>query len=440
MTYTIERNSVQETLVIPLYARKKCTELYPSLFSDEDAVRIVNEVDYDFSGLEAKAEGAMYRFGLLEVAMRQNGLAWEVRDYLASHPGAAVVNLGCGLDTTGRRCDNGTCRIINVDMPDVIAVRDELLPAGDREENVACDLNDTSWFDRIPANDGAVFFASGVFYYFTSEQVEALFRAMAGRFPGCRLVFDAAGKRAVRMMLKTWVKASDIDVDAYFSVSDPEADIGPWVHGAEVSARGMMRGYGGLDGQDIGALNRLLSWMTDGPMKVRIVRIDFRSVVALVDAAADGADVGLRGELECEEPQPADPHGQGAVDVDDAGGLHRVRRDLRVRYDGDGLLLPGDALDVDGDQALAGEDHAVPPRLVGLQDVLAGGDDSSDQVLELVVVGGFELRVLLVLEIDAHGHVTARRGYQRWSGTFDETRGKLTFPGGQACRFTASLA
>lgn len=276
MTYKIERDSVQETLIIPLYGRKKCTETYPSLFSDADAVRIVGEVDYDFSGLEAKAKGSMYRFGLLEIAMRQNDLAWEVRDYLSKHPNAAVVNLGCGLDCTGRRCDNGTCRMVNVDMPDVIAVRDELLPAGDREENVACDLNDASWFDRIPADDGAVFFASGVFYYFTFEQAEALFRAMAERFPGCRLVFDAAGKRAVRMMLKTWVRASNIDVDAYFSVSDPGADLGPWVPGAKVSARGMMLGYGGLDGQKVGFLNGLLARMADGPMKVRIVRIDFR--------------------------------------------------------------------------------------------------------------------------------------------------------------------
>ena len=62
--------------------------------------------------------------------MRQNDLAFEVRDYLKGHPNAAVVNLGCGLDCTGRSCDNGSCKIYNLDFPDVIAVRNELLPAG----------------------------------------------------------------------------------------------------------------------------------------------------------------------------------------------------------------------------------------------------------------------------------------------------------------------
>ena len=51
-----------------------------------------------------------------------------------------------------------------------------------------------------------MFFAAGVFYYFRTEQVRALCAAMAERFPGGRLVFDAAGPTAVKLMLKTWVK------------------------------------------------------------------------------------------------------------------------------------------------------------------------------------------------------------------------------------------
>lgn len=93
------------------------------MYRDETARRLVSAVDYDFSTLEQKSRSLMQRFGFLEVAMRQNDLAYEVRDYLKTHPTAAVVNLGCGLDSTGRTCDNGSCRIYNLDFPDVIAVR-----------------------------------------------------------------------------------------------------------------------------------------------------------------------------------------------------------------------------------------------------------------------------------------------------------------------------
>ena len=98
MKYKIEKNTVQETLILPLYSRKLCSELYPSLYHDETSVRLIDQIDYDFSEAEKNSRSLMQRFGALEVAMRQNDLAWEVRDYLKKHSKAAVVNLGCGLD------------------------------------------------------------------------------------------------------------------------------------------------------------------------------------------------------------------------------------------------------------------------------------------------------------------------------------------------------
>ena len=100
--YKIEKDSIQETLVIPLYGRRLCSQQFPGLYQDSTAAMLMEKVDYDFSPLERQANSLMQTFGALEVAMRQNDLAWEVRDYLNAHPRAAVINLGCGLDNTGR--------------------------------------------------------------------------------------------------------------------------------------------------------------------------------------------------------------------------------------------------------------------------------------------------------------------------------------------------
>lgn len=276
MKYHIEKNTVQETLVIPLYARKMCSELFPSLFRDETAIRLIDEIDYDFSGLAEKAGSTMQRFGFLEVAMRQNDLAYEVREYLKEHPEAAAVNLGCGLDDTGRRCDNGRCKIYNLDFPGVISVRNELLPAGEREENIACDLNDTSWFDKIDGSGGAIFFAAGVFYYFLNDQVKKLVQKMSKAFPGGCLVFDAANRSAVKLMLKTWIKDAEIqDVGAYFAVSDAVREISQWSHGIRVSSRGYMLGYNDLRDPSVSGFFRFLAKVGDGVMKMRIVRVEF---------------------------------------------------------------------------------------------------------------------------------------------------------------------
>ena len=280
MKYRIEKNTVQETLIIPLYARKMCSEMYPNLFQDKTALRLMDAVDYDFSTLEKKSRSLMQRFGFLEVAMRQNDLSIEVREYLKTHPTAAVVNLGCGLDSTGRNCDNGRCRIYNLDFPDVIAVRDELLPAGEREENIPCNLNDTAWFGRIDASGGAVFFAAGVFYYFLKDQVKALVQAMADAFPGAVLAFDAANEKAVKLMLKTWLKDAEIkDVGAYFAVSDAKSEIGTWDSRLQVSSRGYMLGYNSLQDPSISGFFRLLSKVGDGMMKMQIVKIGFGKTI-----------------------------------------------------------------------------------------------------------------------------------------------------------------
>ena len=276
MKYKIEKNTVQETLILPLYSRKLCTELYPNLYRDETAVSLINEIDYDFSEAEKNSRGLMQRFGSLEVAMRQNDLAFEVRDYLKIHPNAAVVNLGCGLDNTGRACDNGSCKIYNLDFPDVIAVRNELLPAGDREENIPCDLNNTEWFSKIDASGGAVFFASGVFYYFLTEQVKTLVQGMAGAFSGGKLVFDAANRTAVKMIAKTWLKSAKIkDVGAYFAVSDAKSELSPWDSRLQVTSRGYMLGYNDLKDSSVSGFFRFLAKVGDGMMKMQIVKINF---------------------------------------------------------------------------------------------------------------------------------------------------------------------
>jgi O-methyltransferase involved in polyketide biosynthesis len=243
MKYHIEKNTVQETLVIPLFGRLVCSEHYPELFSDPEAERICNSLDYDFSEKRKKMESPAGLFGALEVAQRQYDLRCEVDSYLKEHPEASVVNLGCGLDDTFSKVDNGLCRGYNLDLQDVIQVRNELLPAGEREKNIACDLNDYVWMDAIDTANGAVFFAAGVFYYFKTADVKRLFSTMAERFPGAVLVFDSCNERGAKLMRKTWLKEAGItDVSAFFSLEN-EIELTEWSrHFADVTAKSYMRG------------------------------------------------------------------------------------------------------------------------------------------------------------------------------------------------------
>ena len=276
--YHIEKNTVQETLIIPLYGRKVCSEKFPHLFKDPEAERICDRLDYDFSEKGKKMESGAGLFGALEVAQRQYDIACEVRDYLKTHPRAAVVNLGCGLDDTFRKCDNGLCRGYNIDMPDVIEIRNALLPPAEREANLAFDLNDERWMDRIDASDGAIFYATGVFYYFKAEDVKALFCKMARRFPGAVLAFDACNRRGAKMMTKTWLKEAGItDVGAFFSLERASELEGWSADFVEVSSKSYMRGYRDIY-RDVSLLHKMMIRFCDSLVKMIIVKIRFREI------------------------------------------------------------------------------------------------------------------------------------------------------------------
>ena len=61
--YKIEKDTVQETLLIPLYGRKLSSERFPALFTDDSAARLMAKIDYDFSALEKRSDSIVQVFG-----------------------------------------------------------------------------------------------------------------------------------------------------------------------------------------------------------------------------------------------------------------------------------------------------------------------------------------------------------------------------------------
>lgn len=275
----IRKNSVQETLLLPLYGRVQCNRLYPELYTDPESEKALERLNLKKMG-EVDDKSMTVRFGALEACMREYDISLEIRAYLAQRPEAAVVNLGCGLDPIAKNCDNGTCRIYNLDMPDVIEVREKIFPAGEREKNIGANISDFSWFEEIDVSEGAVFIACGVFYYFHTEDVKKLFTAMNERFPGCVLVFDTAGKTALKVMLKSLVKdkAGIDNVSGYFHGGNPKKDILPWSNGFTATWKGYMKGYHNLKVKSVPGSYRFLSGFADKCMKMKIVKIEFQGV------------------------------------------------------------------------------------------------------------------------------------------------------------------
>ncbi len=115
-TFRLEgTNAVSETLMIPLHARALEQRQPEPLVRDPLAADLVERIDDDWRRIKVN------RHDLTASVVRVREFDRMAREFLADHPRATVVHIGCGLDTRFQRVDNGQVRWFDLDLPDVIA-------------------------------------------------------------------------------------------------------------------------------------------------------------------------------------------------------------------------------------------------------------------------------------------------------------------------------
>ena len=122
----ITLTGVNETLFVPLYARALESRKPDHAFYDATAVRVVDTVDYDF------AKHGKSKMNMWGCAARTILFDRMVKEHIEAYPDCSVVNLACGVDDRFSRVDNGRIRWYNVDLPDVIQVRREIIDPNPR--------------------------------------------------------------------------------------------------------------------------------------------------------------------------------------------------------------------------------------------------------------------------------------------------------------------
>ena len=137
-------SGVAETLLIPLWARAEETKRSDALIRDDFAVRLVEQIDYDF------AKFARAKHSQTGVAVRSYILDHETKAFIEKQPDAVCINLACGLDTRFYRIDNGQIDWYNLDLPNVMELRQNLLAEeGARIHNLAASVFDSGWLEKV---------------------------------------------------------------------------------------------------------------------------------------------------------------------------------------------------------------------------------------------------------------------------------------------------
>ena len=198
---SIKKDTVEETLLLPLWGRAVETEKENPRLIDRGAVEIVRRLEYDFSTIEKTQ--SMSQHGWIARALHIDRMAL---DFIREHPEGTVVNIGCGLDTTFSRIDNGRMLFYELDLPDVIALRRNFIEDNNRHKSIASSFLDTKWFEEIEVRDGLLCVAGGVLYYVSEEEVKTFFIALADHFKTCELYFDSLSPMAIKMAKKAVLK------------------------------------------------------------------------------------------------------------------------------------------------------------------------------------------------------------------------------------------
>ena len=148
---------VPETLLWTLWHRAVEARRPDRVLDDPLAVELVERIEFPF--VERFGDGE--RLSQWQ-ALRARCFDDEIRRFLSRHPGDTVVALGEGLETQLWRVDDGRVRWVTVDLPEVIALRRELLPLHDRNRMIAASVLDHAWTSAVPPNTDVLVTAQGL--------------------------------------------------------------------------------------------------------------------------------------------------------------------------------------------------------------------------------------------------------------------------------------
>ncbi|TQC49934.1 class I SAM-dependent methyltransferase [Rhodococcus sp. WS4] len=135
-------------------------------------------------------------------ALRARAFDEQIRTFLTDHPGGTVVALGEGLQTSYWRIADPDVRWVSIDLPQVIALRKQLLPDEPNVTTLAQSALNRSWIDHVDTDRGVFVSAEGLLMYLPADESLSLIGDCARRFPGGRMVFDSVPKWFSRKTLK----------------------------------------------------------------------------------------------------------------------------------------------------------------------------------------------------------------------------------------------
>ncbi len=188
----VDLSGAPQTMLATLYAKALDADLEKPILGDPWAKKVVDRIDYDWSTTSITKANSP------SVTTRSAHFDNWVGQFLAVHPEATVLHLGCGLDARAFRLAPGPgVQWYDVDYPDVADLRVQLFGRRDNYHVVAASVSDQGWLTQVAADRPTLMIAEGLTMYLTESDGIALLRRIVEAFPSGELQYDAFNKLGI---------------------------------------------------------------------------------------------------------------------------------------------------------------------------------------------------------------------------------------------------
>jgi O-methyltransferase involved in polyketide biosynthesis len=190
---SVDLNGPAQTMLTTLYSKALDADWDRPVLGDVFAKEAVSRIDYDWRELKVADRWTP----LVTVRAAQFDI-WASQ-FLAVHPRATVIHLGCGLDSRVFRLNPGPDVVwYDVDQPAVIDLRKQLFPTRSGYHLIATSATDAFWLDELPTDRPVLLLAEGISMYLTEPDGIALLQRVVDRFPSGELQIDFYNWLAVK--------------------------------------------------------------------------------------------------------------------------------------------------------------------------------------------------------------------------------------------------
>ncbi len=213
----VQLTNEKETMLVTLYGRALQSRSKDPILRDEWAENAVDRIDYDFEKLKLGK-----RMPLLVASRAKQLDLWTAR-FLANHPDATVLHLGCGLDSRVYRvAPPSSVRWFDVDYPEVIESRQRLYPERAGYRMIGSSLADLVWLDDVAGDRPAMIVAEGVTMYLTEDVMRVLLNRLTDHFPCGLMAFDVHTPQLVWWLTKTGASVRGTGATFHWGIDDPK--------------------------------------------------------------------------------------------------------------------------------------------------------------------------------------------------------------------------